>query len=137
MSHVKAINDYKAELLLSGITEPDVQSALVRTAYISVFIQLIERYSIPKEDQKDVMFHILNKWNEIFPVNGNIVFGQVNSFYTRLKAEIANGGNVFVQLSTDSQVTDHPTYTDFESYKELMVVLYGEAEHMYKKIQKV
>lgn len=136
MSHLEAINKYKVELIGGGITDPNSQSALTRAAYVNALIQLLERHCVPKEDYKDVMFHLLNKWNEIVPVNGNIVYGAVNSFYARLGAALSEGGNLFVQLMNTDDVNEHPGYADFGTYKELVAVLYSEAEHMYKKTKK-
>lgn len=132
MSHLKHINNYKKELIAAGITDPQTQINLSRTAYVSAFVQLIERHRIPEADRKDVMYFVLNYWNETFPVNGNIVVMQVNSFYDRLCEALCAGGTIFVQLVNESSVTDHPTYCDFESYKLLVASLVEEAEHKYK-----
>lgn len=137
MSHLEAINKYKVELISAGITSPETQSSLTRAAYVNALIQLLERHCVPKADHKDVMFHVLNRWNEIVPVNGNIVYGAVNSFYARLAQALSEGGNIFVQLMASDEVNEHPGYSEFATFKELVDVLYGEAEHMYKKIKSV
>lgn len=137
MSHLEAINKYKVELIGAGITDPSAQAALTRAAYVNALIQLLERRCIPKEDHKDVLFYLLNKWNEIVPVNGNIVYGAVNSFYTRLAAALSQGGNIFVQLMTSDEVNEHPGYAEFGTFKELVDVLYAEADHMYNKTKSV
>lgn len=131
MSHLKHINDYKKDLINAGITDPTIQINLARTAYVSAFVRLFESRKVPAADRKDVMLYILNYWNETFPVNGNVVIIQVNSFYDRLCDALCRGGNVFVQLVTESSVTDNPTYSDFDSYAALVDILYEEANHKY------
>ena len=136
MSHLEAINKYKIDLINGGITSPEVHAALTRAAYVNALIQLVQRHRIVEADRKDVIFHILNTWNEEVPVNGNIVYGAVNSFYARLELELSKGGNVFVQLMADSVVNEH-SYADFATYQPLVEVLYDEAAFMYKKVTKV
>lgn len=131
MSHLNHINEYKKALLAAGIDCPMDQQALVRAAYISALIRLISSKAVPAIDRKDVIFNSLNQWNEIFPVNGNLVYGQVTGFYDRLNSALCLGCDVFVKLSSEEAVSEHPSYSDVEGYQELVQCLFNEAETHY------
>ena len=133
MSHVLHINNYKQHLITKGITNPEVQISLTRTAYVSALIRLIQQKCICEADRKDVVYHILSYWNEIFPVNGNMVYLGVKNFYTALyEATATVKGNVFVRVSIEPAALEHPDYNDDQTYDNLVDCLFNEALEQYQ-----
>lgn len=134
MSHLAHINAYKQSLIQAGITNPETQIVLTRTAYTCAFIRLFQQLQVPETDRRDVMIHILSYWNETFPVNGNIILGAVRGFQVRLYDAVASAkGNVFVEISQEQEVKDNPTFNDPDTYEALVQCLFEEAVHKYKQ----
>lgn len=134
MSHLDHINNYKIALIKEGVTDPETQIALVRTAYSCAFIRLFTQKNIPVSDRTDVMHYLLSYWNETFPVNGNFVISNVNGFYERLNSTLSNiRATTLLPITRDPIVEKHPLYYDVEGYDQLVETLVTEATHKYNQ----
>lgn len=132
MSHVAAIIDYKKELLTNGVTDPELQIEFVRTAYISALIRLLTKYDVNKEDRKEYLQKVLSYWNEVYPVDGNIIILEIENFYRRLRTSLLGvKSDLFVKLVTNDSFTKFPEFNDLETYNSLVNIIYSEAESKY------
>ena len=132
MSHVAAIINYKKELLSNGVTDPELQIEFVRTAYISALIRLLTKYDVNKEDRKEYLQKVLSYWNEVYPVDGNIIILEIENFYRRLRTSLLGvKSDLFVKLVTNDSFTKFPEFNDLETYNSLVNIIYSEAESKY------
>lgn len=137
MSHLQHINTFKVELISKGVTHPEDQMGLTRTAYTCAFIRFFTGKCVPDCEHKPVMEYMLGYWNETFPVNGPFVIGSVRSFFLRLSGELTQAkGMVSVPVSKEKVIDVYPEYSTLVSYEALVKTLVLEIEHKYPHIKK-
>lgn len=138
MSHLQHINTFKMDLIKQGITNPEDQIGLARTAYTCAFVRFLTAHHVPEQEHKKVMEFMLGYWNETFPVNGPFVIGSVRSFFLRLYSAINHvRGVVVIDVSKEKVIEVYPDYCTLVSYEDLVKTLVMEIEHKYPQIKGV
>jgi len=138
MSHLTAIVNYKKELIANEINDPELQIEFVRTAYISGLIRVLTKYEVCTADRKEYLLKMLSYWNEIYPVNGNIVILEIENFYRRLRSSLQGiKSNLFVKLVTNDSFDKFPGFNDLTTYNELVNIIYKEADEKYNSFGRV
>lgn len=136
MSHLQHINAYKEALIEKGITNPETQIDLVRTAYCCAFVRLFGDKMTPFDDRPEVMFYILSYWNETHPVNGSLVVATVKNFYLRMREGLITArGPMLLPIAQNAATQAHPDYFNIDGYDQLVQTLHQEATHKYTEIR--
>lgn len=134
MSHLAHINTFKVALINAGVTSPEDQTELVRSAYTLALVRVIHGKCIPIEDRRDFLCHVLSYWNETFPVEGNLVIHRVMQFFQELDTRLNTlNGNLYVPLIHSDLLTKCPTFSEMDGYGSLVNCLFEEASRKYVK----
>lgn len=132
MSHLAHIVEFKKSLITEGITNPDLQIQLVRTAYVKALITVGNANKLDKQQCIDFNRFVLGYWNETTPVNGLAVAAAVGAFYRKLEGFL---NNTFTDNELNIDIVDkvelplEVKYTELETYRNLVQTLVDEANH--------
>lgn len=129
MSHLTYINAYKADLLKQGMTtDPMVMIDCTRQAYSYALIRLIKTHHIKHHERKEAMYFHLNRWNDIFPVRGNAVVMDVESFFRDLHVRLTTLNSTLSVSVGEGKVSGLPSgYDSLPTFSALIDKLYAEA----------
>lgn len=97
MSHLPHVLDYKAKLVELGITCPEQCAKFALEAYTTAIIRnhFSSSCSIGMtEDEEGRVWHQLDRWNKVSPINGSFVFASVKDRMNRLRAALITTGKL-------------------------------------------
>lgn len=132
MSHLAHIVNFKKSLITEGITNPELQIELVRTAYTKALITVGSANKLDKQQCIDFNRFVLSYWNETTPVNGLVVMAQVGNFYRALEAFLNNtftDNKLKIDITPKVELPLDVKYTELETYRDLVQILVDEANH--------
>ncbi|EBY9764032.1 hypothetical protein D5W64_13040 [Salmonella enterica subsp. enterica serovar Saintpaul] len=132
MSHLAHIVRFKQSLINEGLTDPNLQIEIVRTAYVKALITVGYGNKLDQEQCIQFNRYILSYWNEVTPVNGLLVMTMIGNFFRALEAAL-NKPFTFNKLKLEVvPKIDTPIdadWEDMETYRDLVQTLVDEANH--------
>lgn len=131
MSHLAHIITVKKSLIELGVTNPIEQIAIVRTAYVRALALFQQRGRLAKNQHGDFLTQILGYWNEVTPVQGNLVISELRRFNAELTAALLGIGgldSINVVITPIAELSDKVKISEIPGYKDLVDVLSAEAD---------
>lgn len=135
MSHLDHIVKVKQDLIEKGVTNPQKQIDVIRTAYVKALIVVNQANHLNEEDCVDFNRYILGYWNETTPVAGHMVMTLVGNFFRALQkatGEIFIGNTIEIEVCPKIEGVS-VDFAELETYKNLISTLIGEANHKLPK----
>lgn len=132
MSHLQHIVRFKQSLLSEGISAPDLQIEIVRTAYVKALITIGYGNNLNQEQCIQFNRYILSYWNEVTPVNGLLVMTMVGNFCRALKAHLERPfteNKLKLEVCPKIELPIECKWDELETYKDLVQTLVDEANH--------
>lgn len=130
MSHLAHIVKLKERLIAEGVLHPQQHIDIAQTAYTKALIAVNGGNNLDEQTCINFNRHILSYWNEITPVNGNLVMAQVGQFFRGLQQSLntVNTGDVIViKITPRVETPGDVDYTKLEPYEALIQILIDEA----------
>lgn len=130
MSHLAHIVKLKQNLIAEGVTNPEIQIAIARTAYVKALITVNCANKLDEEKCIEFNRYVLSYWNETTPVNGLLVMKMIGDFFRKMESFLKQ---TFVDNELKLEVTpvvENPAdldYTKLEPYQSLVQQLVDEA----------
>lgn len=131
MSHLAHIITVKKALIDLGVTNPVDQIAICRTAYVRALAMFQNRGRLPKDQHADFYTQILSYWNEVTPVQGNLVIAELRRFNAEMTAALLGLGHldaISVEITPIAELQGKVKISEIPGYKELVDILSAEAE---------
>lgn len=132
MSHLAHIVKLKQNLIAEGVTNPEHQIQIARTAYVKALIVANHANRLNQEKSIEFDRYVLSYWNETTPVNGLQVMKHIGDFYRTLHGFM---DQVFTTDSMDIPIVERVEtpinldYTKLETYAALIQQLVDEANY--------
>ena len=139
MSHVAKIIAVKQTLLGMGFSDPDLQTAVTRTAYVRALASIRHQLNIEDKDVSDWLKFTLAYWNETYPVAGNLVIADLSRFSSALKTALMNLGSLDkleVEVATFPEKPEGLDVVTVGGYDELVNQLKVEAAEQYENFKR-
>lgn len=130
MSHLAHIVKLKERLITEGVLHPQQHIDIAQTAYTKALIAVNGGNKLDEQTCINFNRYILSYWNEITPVNGNLVMSQVGQFFRGLQQSLnaVNVGDVIViKVTPRVETPEALDYTKLEPYEALIQILIDEA----------
>ncbi|UQT02838.1 hypothetical protein SUREIYA_02430 [Serratia phage vB_SmaM-Sureiya] len=132
MSHLAHIVKLKQNLIAEGVTNPETQIAIARTAYVKALITVNTSNKLDEEQCIEFNRYVLSYWNETTPVNGLIVMKTIGDFFRNLDNFLQHTFTDCVLKIQIVPYVENPAdleYTELETYKSLVQQLVDEANY--------
>lgn len=136
MSHLAHIVKLKERLIAEGVLHPQQHVDIAQTAYTKALIAVNGGNKLDEQTCINFNRYILSYWNEVTPVNGNLVMSQVGQFFRGLQQTL-NAVNVadvmVIKITPRVETPGDVDYTKLEPYEALVQILIDEANHKLPK----
>lgn len=136
MSHLAHIVKLKESLIKEGILHPQQHIDIAQTAYTKALITVCGANKLNEQTRINFNRFILSYWNEVTPVNGNMVLAQVGQFFRSLQQSLNStlvDDVIVIKITPRVETEGEKDYTKLESYSALVQILIDEAN---RKLQK-
>lgn len=136
MSHLAHIVKLKERLIAEGVLHPQQHIDIAQTAYTKALLAVNGGNKL--DEQTCIAFnrYILSYWNEVTPVNGNLVLSQVGQFFRNLQQSLNTvnvGDSIVIKITPRVETPEDFDYTKLEPYEALIQILIDEANRKLPK----
>lgn len=136
MSHLAHIVKLKENLIQEGVLHPQQHIDIAQTAYTKALITVNGANKLDEQTCINFNRYILSYWNEVTPVNGNMVMAQIGQFFRNLQ-QLLNSTLVddvaVIKITPRVETEGDIDYTKLESYSALVQILIDEANRKLPK----
>lgn len=130
MSHLAHIVKLKQALISEGITNPEMQIAVVRTCYVKALITVNSANKLDEEKCIEFNRYILSYWNEVTPVNGLVVMSMIGNFFRALEKAMNHmftDNKLEIDITPKVELPLEVDYQKLDAYAGVIQTLIDEA----------
>lgn len=131
MSHLQHIVLLKQDLISNDVNGPVQQAAIARTAYVKALIHINAVNKLDEEQRNAFNRFVLGYWNEVTPVNGQLVVSAINRFFYNLESFLAKSFTAnTLEVPVVEAVEDVKfKWEELDTYRNLVQTLVTEGNH--------
>lgn len=136
MSHLAHIVKVKENLIAEGIVNPQAQIEICQTAYTKALITVSASHKLDEQTRVNFNRYILSYWNEVTPVNGNLVLAQIGAFFRELAKAMETtfvDDVLVIKVVPTIELPLDVKYSKLQTYADLVQILIDEANHKLQK----